>query len=133
MRKKTKLTPIQKKRITILKDALAQVQLGIYNVEASTGYVDRMGHLDLDGKIKAVAEAAELFTGKSAKDIELRSFIDNLISKKKPCQVCAKGAIFLSSIRKFNNYSLQDAVNCDLDSAASDEVIKLFGKENADL
>lgn len=48
------------------------------------------------------------------------------------CEVCAKGALFLSSIRKFNNFSLNEALDGGLDGKASSNVRTIFGKANAD-
>lgn len=128
-----KLTKIQAKRVAILKDAIAQIKLGAYDPQSCIGFVDGREDLDLGEIFAHMVNVAELLTGKKPENLELRSFIDRVINKQKPCQVCAKGALLLSSIRKFNNFSLEKAEKCSLDSSASDETRKTFGKENADL
>jgi hypothetical protein len=134
MKKATKLTKLQAKRVAILKDAIAQTKLGAYRVKSGTGYVDQGDYgSDLGGKIDSMRDTAKLFTGVSAKKLELNKYLDRLINEDNPCQVCAKGALLISSIRKFNNFSLEDASHCDLDGSASDKAREMFGKENADL
>ncbi len=131
-KKETKLTKIQEKRVAILKDAIAQVKAEKYEVQAGMGYVDE-GTGNLPDFYEAT-QLCELFTGKQAKDVELNKYLDNVITKENPCQVCAKGALLLSSIRKFNNFSLQDAADTSLNTLAGEDggTYEIFGEENAD-
>jgi hypothetical protein len=135
-KKKEILTPIQAKRVAIAKDALNQIKLEKYKVLSGNGYVvnDKLDKEVIKLHESLVAE------GKDVAKVELRTHLDKLLGKVKKCEVCAKGALFLSAIRKFNNFSLKDSVNfsfgtefCEIDDAASDETRKIFGKANADL
>jgi len=134
VKKKKKLTAIQEKRVTVLKDAIAQIKAEKYAVKAHTGYVGRAGINPFNNyDLVAAADSCELLLGKKAEDVELNKFLDRIITPKSPCQVCAKGAMLISSIRKFNNFSLQDFVDTDLDDLASEDgTYDIFGQENAD-
>jgi len=127
-KKEQKLTAIQANRVAIAKDALAQLKIKAYDAVSSNGYVC----LYDENSLSAAAESCELFTGKTADKTEFNKFMDNFISPSKPCTICAKGAIFLSAVKKFNNFSLQRAVDEDLNDIASSEVQKIFGMQNAD-
>jgi len=128
--KKETLT-ISEKRVIIAKDALAQLKLGAYKARSDNGYTPDLDDIDFE----SVAEACTIFTGKEAKDVELKSYLDKIVNKNKPCQVCAKGSLFISSVRRFNNFSLQDAsrANCRISNTANTVTQKLFGRANADL
>jgi len=129
-KKVVKLTALEEKRVAIAKDAILQLKSEAYDARSSHGYVS----LDYDSEqqLEAAAQSCELFTGKNSDDMELNKLLDRLITPDKPCTVCAKGALLISSIRKYNNFSLQKAIDDNLDSVASDEVRDLFGDENAD-
>ena len=115
--KKAKLTKEQTKIVAILKDALAQLKAEVF--VASTGiYVD----WGLDGKISEIKNKKE----------ELKKYLPELVTKQKPCEVCAKGAIFLSGIRKFNNFTVGEAQNVILDDVANYKACDLVGSKNAD-
>lgn len=129
--KKAKLTALEAKRVAILKDALAQIKAEAYDVKSNNGYVRND---NLHYNIERLCDMADIVAPKGEKT-ELQYFMNKLVNKEKPCEVCAKGAIFLSSIRKFNNLSLKEISGGGdiLDSIASDKVRQLFGRENADL
>jgi len=125
------LTAIEAKRVAILKDAIAQVRAKKYLVEANSGYVDNGTNALPD--FHEAAESCKLFTGKEADEVEFNKYLDNIITKDNPCQVCAKGAMLLSSIRKFNNFTLQDADDTNLNALAGDDgTYEIFGQKNAD-
>ncbi len=128
------LTKIEQKRVDVLKDAIAQIRAESYNVMSGTGYVNQDNSSRLNGEIKALVQICELIEGKDASEVEFKKYFDKLITPKKPCQVCAKGALLLSGIRKFNNFTLEDALNDGLDDAAGNNggTYAIFGKENAD-
>ena len=134
-KKKTKKKPtrilIQDKRVAIAKDALLQLKAGIYDPKFGNGYVPTLDDVDFEG----IANGCEILVGESAEKVELKSYLDKLVNKKKPCEVCAKGALFLSSVRKFNNFSIQDAAdhNGDISYWASNIAEDIFGVNNAKL
>jgi hypothetical protein len=76
-------------------------------------------------------ESCKLLTGKPANKVQFSTLMDKVITTQTPCGVCAKGALFLSSIRKFNHFSL--AESCEINDRADESVKELFGKHNADL
>lgn len=125
----TKLTPTEEKRVVILKDALAQIKIGAYDVRSSNGFVVND---ELEGKIILLCEISDVISDKGKKE-EFKTFIDRMINKKKPCEVCAKGALFLSSIRKFNNVSLASLEDESLNDMADVKTRRIFGDTNADL
>ena len=135
VKKKTKKKPtrilIQDKRVAIAKDALLQLKAGIYTPETRNGYVPILDDVDFEG----IANSCEILVGKPAEKVGLKSYLDKLVNKKKPCEVCAKGALFLSSIRKFNNFSIQDAAdhNGSISYWASKIAEFIFGVNNAKL
>lgn len=117
------LTPLQAKRVAILKDAIKQIENEVYIAQSCNGYVvSNVLHKDID-----------ILCDVYSRDSELKPFIDILITPAKPCEVCAKGAILISAIRKFNNCSLGDAEDQGLDEKASYRAQQLFGTTNADL
>jgi len=124
----TPLTPLEAKRVAIAKDALAQVKAEKYEVIAGNGYIV---NYDLDDQISNLYYSLDEH-GQNPEKVELREYLDKMLGNVNKCEVCAKGALFLSAIRKFNNYSIEDAVMC-LDAAASNETQKIFGLRNADL
>ena len=133
--KKKPLTAIEIKRVAILKDALSQIKLKAYDVQAATGYVNQNNGSNLDNEIEKIAEVCEIIENKPADKVEFNKYFDKFINKQKPCQVCAKGALFLSTVRKFNNLSLQEAKGYDsLDSLARNgsKIADIFGKANID-
>jgi hypothetical protein len=99
-------------RVIIAKDALAQLKAERFIAQAGV-YV-----------------GAELFD-----DLEKRSdFNDDaqakpLLLKKEtvPCRVCAKGALFLSAVRKYNKATIDD-IACDVMTVAEN----IFGKKQFD-
>ncbi len=128
-KKKEVLTALQKKRVTIAKDALKQVQLEKYKVLSGNGYVVND---ELEDEINTLQQEIEN-KGEDSCKVELREHLDSILGKVQKCEVCAKGALFLSAIRKFNNFSLSDASWDGVDGEASDQTRKIFGRKNADL
>jgi len=118
--------------VTVLKDAIAQIKAKKYLVQSATGYIDKS--TDALYNLDKAVNSCKIFTGKEANELEFNKYFDNIITKDNPCQVCAKGAMFLSTIRKFNNFTLQDATTKDLNELAGDKngTYKIFGEENAD-
>ncbi len=133
IKKEAKLTKIEEKRVAVLKDAIAQIKLKAYNVRSGTGYINQDSG-DLDTRINALVDVCDILEDKDASKVQLNKYFDKLINKKKPCQVCAKGAMLLSQINKFNHLSLDQAKDGQLDSlAGGNGTYELFGQENADL
>lgn len=89
----TKLTKSER-RIEIVKDAIAQLQAGSY----ITG---QFGYVDLSDKLTEVKSSNGLD--------QAQDYLEEL-SKDNKCGVCAKGSLFLSTIRKENDLQL-----CDLE------------------
>lgn len=124
------LTKKQQERVEILKDAIAQIKAEKYKIESSRGYVSLGIDQDDDNTfLEKLADVVEVLEGKKAKDVELKKYINKLVTREKPCTVCAKGAMCISAIRKVNNFSLAEG---SLDDKASGYTRKLFGSENAD-
>ena len=123
------LTALEAKRVAVAKDAIAQLKIEAYDAQSSNGFV----YLDgaSEDELSSLVEVSQLVEGKPAHEVELKKYITKLVSNKRPCTVCAKGALFLSSIRKYNNCSISDAVN--LDKNASEKMRQFYGKANADL
>jgi len=120
-KKKAKpLTAEQKKIVIILSDALAQLKVEAYNANPGS-YIS----IDLDEAIGGIKN--------SDNNKELKAFLPKLVTSSKPCNVCAKGAIFLSGVRKYNNFTIGDAKECSLDDVAGNKARDLVGYENADL
>jgi hypothetical protein len=119
---------ISEKRVAVLKDAIAQIKRETYVLKESNGYVQE----ELTYNIKTLVEAAETLEPGSSKKLQLQKYLDRLLKEISTCEVCAKGALLLSSIRKFNHVTLQEVEECDLENMASKKMRKLFGKNNAD-
>jgi len=77
------------RRIEIIKDAILQLETGIYK----TG---EYGYIYISSSINTDLE-----------DVQAQSYLCNL-STKEFCGVCAKGSLFLSTIRKENDFLLSD-------------------------
>lgn len=105
---KKKLTKAQM-RVVIAKDALLQLNSEAYKAQKGI-YIDD----NLLDKLKK--KYHEKYINESA-----QPYLDNL----KKCKVCAKGSIFLSTVRKFNDVNLR---NFRLDSEYKADDI--FGEEN---
>lgn len=129
MKKKTKLTELQAKRVAILKDALQQIKAEAYNVRSGNGYVVSW---ELNEKVEALVKVCDIISDTGHKT-QIQKFIGKLINKKNPCEVCARGAMLISSIRKFNHVSLGQLENNTLDNITIDRTDELFGEKNASL
>ncbi len=97
----------------------------MYNPE--TGSYVELWNTHIDGQ-EAVKEC-NLPENTDLEKFELKNVLPQLVNKAKPCTVCAKGALCISGIAKFNNFKLSDIEV--LDDEASEYVQKIFGKENA--
>ncbi len=115
---------LAERRVAIAKDALTQLKIGIYNTKIE-------GYIHLNPKLKRV------FNTNPEKDAQ-----ECLLKNKKPCSVCAKGALALSAIRKENSIKMGDiykSANVDDvysefgDGQGKGYLGKIFGKKNADL
>jgi hypothetical protein len=94
-----KLKTKEKRKLAILKDALAQIKLGAYQAVRGSYIRPVLG----DDLVDVHDRGAELQT-----------LIKKRVTKTKPCRVCALGATFLSSVRVFDKLKLQPgAINGD--------------------
>ena len=117
----TKQLTKAERRIAICKDALAQLRLGKYKADTGT-YVDFFD-VDLSGaddsnKLDLSMSAQDFLLGKRGR------------KESKECRVCAKGAIFVSLVRKENKVPL-----CKLedDNVRENKTEALFGAAHLDL
>jgi len=105
---------ISERRVEIAKDALAQLLAEKY--KATTGTYTRLNDDFID-------EIYDLdFNQEDAKKY--------LLKLNPNCEVCAKGAIFLSTIRKENNTTLAQLLKGK--EYIEENAAKIFGKENLD-
>lgn len=95
-------------RVAIAKDALAQLRAEKY-VATKNVYIDDTLLNDLYAKSKEEG------------DISAQPFLNTL----KSCKVCAKGAIYLSTVRKFNDVTL-----CNFHDKSSEKAESIFGENN---
>lgn len=104
------------RRIEILKDVLKQLKLNRYNATQGS-YVGLPRELYILKSENPEASAQKV-----------------LLSTIKPCKVCAKGGIFLSTIRKENKVQICDLGWEENDDTheATNRVKNLFGKRNLD-
>jgi hypothetical protein len=102
-----KLTKSQM-RVAIAKDALAQLRAEKY-VATKNVYIDDTLLHDLYA------------ISKQEGDVSAHPFLNNL----KSCKVCAKGAIYLSTVRNFNDVTLVGFNDSCVDKANS-----IFGEKN---
>lgn len=106
--KPTKRLTITEKRVVVAKDALKQLK--------AERFVAQIGHyLGMD-----ITQALE--------EVEDRTCqAQPYLKDAKVCTVCAKGALLLSAIRKFNKATIRDVLNEDMSKPE-----KLFGEHNLD-
>lgn len=93
-----KTLSLVQRRLVIAKDALAQLKVG--NFEAETGVYCAFDE-DYD------SSTYETMSGK-----EFQQFV----RRAKSCNVCAKGALFLSAVRKYNTVSGDAFLNLEFDA-----------------
>lgn len=103
MAKKTKKKPLTKKQklaVSIAKDALAQVQNGIYFTEPGT--IIKFPQLD------TILTNEYIEDYDPAREVELQPFVIKGLRKLsrdgESCDVCARGALLLSTIKKDNKF-----------------------------
>lgn len=94
-----KLTQNQKDRITVAKDVIASVESGWYDCE-------RIAYVDLQPKHGKIVTDADVKNNKELRDI--------LPKRVKKCNVCAKGAMLISTIMCLDNFPAMHDVNCVL-------------------
>jgi len=100
------------KRVAIAKDVLAQIrQDKIVCAEGTYFDAPNKRHSDLCNSIRT-----------SEPDTELRDVLKNFPS----CQVCARGAIFLSALKVFNNFAVQDIPHWKTRSVAPIDTESVF-------
>ncbi len=141
MAKKTKkvvkkvkpLTKTEQERVAVLKDAIAQLRASTY-LPAQGGYVSLKGsEPDWEGVLLAQEALDSVGIKMDLGKMQVQKILPNLIGKGKPCTVCAKGALAISAIKKFNNVSVSEMVDaCSLDDISSGKAQEFFGEENAD-
>lgn len=83
-----KLSPAQR-RVEVAKDALLHVQKGFWKPKSETGYVSLAKSLEID------KSACSWYPGQTE------------------CTVCARGALFLGALNKFNNWNPKDCIDTD--------------------
>ena len=112
LKKAKKLTKAQM-RVIVAKDALLQLQLEKYQPKCGV-YIDD----DLKREIQYLPSQ-----GKANREDSVQPYLNNLNN----CQVCAKGAIFLSSVRAFNDVTVGNFYEGAMNKAYS-----IFGENNLD-
>lgn len=119
MKNTTKRKTKGERRIEILKDALSQIKANKYKVTNGT-------YVELSPALEQIRRNITGLSFYSREDISAKECL--LTSKdKKPCKVCAKGAIFLSLIRKENKVMMSKIYDGDVREESSN---KLFGEAN---
>lgn len=111
------------RRIAILKDALAQVKRGYYISTCGSVW-------DLDGILDKKEE--KLYKGKDLQKVLTLEFL-----KQNNCEVCQRGALLLSTIRKENSFKVEyiedlsdvDNGSFDPESKGDKRLLKLFSAE----
>lgn len=116
---------IKQRRIEILKDVLKQLKVGKFKAT-------RGSYLELPDEILTIQDENP---NKSAQEV--------LLETKKTCGVCAKGSLFLSTIRKENKLEICDLRYNDSTSVWEDNkeifeksrgrLDKIFGSKNLNL
>lgn len=116
MKKTTKKTKKQR-RIEILKDALLQIKAKKYKITNGT-------YVELSPTLQKIERYASSAFSEGINDVGAK---ECLLKDKKPCKVCAKGAVFLSTIRKENKVMMSQIYNSEVREETSN---KLFGEAN---
>lgn len=99
------------RRIEVIKDALKRLRY----LNLSTNEYLRIRYQE--------------FIGNECNTEQANKYISKI---EKNCEVCAKGALFLSHIRKYNEVSVSDVLNSNADSYICSN-LKEFDIENLDL
>jgi hypothetical protein len=112
-KKKLKASKKAQLRIELAKDVLKQLKLK--RIEAWTSYFS-LSHLDQD----------------TARSLQWnKGFKEQFESKAiKTCRVCARGALMVSWVRKFNKYTLDEMNALPNRNPPLEEITKLFGTRN---
>jgi len=106
----------KQRRVEILKDALLQITKNKYTAVNGRYVVLPKDLRSLEDRVLIGCE-------------EDRSGKECLLQTPNACKVCAKGAIFLSIVRKENKVQLTELANSEVRDEKSQ---KLFGKRNLD-
>lgn len=114
-RQGTKVPTIEQRRIAIIKDAIKQVKQGKYIVMAQNGYVRFVQ--EFKGQ-----EACEL-------NVQAKPLISGNKLDQDACEVCAKGALLVSQVRRENVLTLKQLENAGPRNGRLDA---LFSKTNLD-
>ncbi len=123
----SKLKPLKPaERVAVLRDAISQLKKKVY--EANQGCFIGSQMIDLMEHKKHIA--VDLLGLQKTREFQFKDVLPSVLNEVSVCEVCAKGAIVISAIAKFNNYSLAEVDK--LDDKASTNARILFGKENAD-
>lgn len=116
-RQGTKVPTIEERRIAVIKDAIKQVKQGKYTVLAANGYVCFRQDFGIDVETEGDnVQAKPLISGDKLQD--------------GACEVCAKGALLVSQVRKENVLTISELENCD--HRTSSTLRSLFGSANLD-
>lgn len=114
-RQGTKVPTIEQRRIAVIKDAIKQVKQGKYTVLAQNGYVRFTQEFKGQGACELNVQAKPLISGNKL-DIDA-------------CEVCAKGALLVSQVRRENVLTLKQLENA---GARNGRLDALFSKTNLD-
>lgn len=101
----------QERRIAILKDAVAQLKAGTYQANRGgviTGTINEM----VAEVVKLSHETKKLL----GMDQDAKTFINNFVKTHKgkgACDVCARGALLLSTVGKENNFAFEALTDLD--------------------
>lgn len=120
------------KRIEILRDAIAQIRAEKYNITPGT-YVAFDGDTDKDDQLEAIASACEMLEPGSSKKEKAADIINKLVTKTRPCDVCAKGALMISSIRKDPTLKLASIAEVAFTDGDVVEITDVFEQDNLNL
>lgn len=121
---KTRLSKAEM-RVIVAKDALAQMKAEKYIATNGT-YVGS----ELISRIGIEGGERHPYDGGGSCYINLEEPLQPLLLKDKgECRVCAKGALFLSAVRKFNSAKVGDVADDDDFKIA----VKIFGLKQYDL
>lgn len=120
------------KRIEILKDAIAQINAEKYAVTEGT-YVSFDNGKGEDNPFEKIADTCDLLKPGSSADEKAHTFINQLVNEDRPCEVCAKGSLVISTIRKDKSLTLIDITDSVLDSGIVTDLTDVFAEDNLDL
>lgn len=106
----------KEKRIAVITDALKWIKRKSVNVRTSFGYLIYDNDLPSE------------FVGRS-----LQGELRKLITASKPCSVCAKGALFLAHVDRFNKVTINSDSQIMNEDPICEPLLKEFSSEQLDL